>query len=309
MRSEKARILVNVFGSYIERGDELLFSCPYCDHRKKKFSVNIEKGYYKCWVCDERGRNVSRAIRKFGNFSHFREWQEITGKVNLNDFDKIFSEEEEKVETIISLPAEFKSLANNYLPPQAKPFLSYLSNRGVTREEIVKWKIGYCTEGEYKNRVIIPSFNEDGQVTYFIARTIVGDWKKYKNPPVSKDIIFNDLYVDWEEDIVLVEGVFDAINAGNSVPILGSTLREDSKLFKKILSSGVKVYTGLDSDAKEKELKIIKMLMSYGVEVSKIDTTGFEDIGEMNSRAFRDRLGNADSMDSEQHLIHKIMSI
>ena len=66
---------------------------------------------------------------------------------------------------------------------------------------------------------------------------------------------------------------------------------------------------GLDSDAKEKELKIIKMLMSYGVEVSKIDTTGFEDIGEMNSRAFRDRLGNADSMDSEQHLIHKIMSI
>jgi len=310
MRSEKVRVLANVFGSYIERGDELLFMCPYCDHRKKKFSVNIEKGYYKCWVCDQRGRNVSRAIRKFGNFSHFREWQELTGKLNLSEFDNIFSQkEEEETETIISLPPEFRSLANKDLPPQATPFMNYLKKRGITRGDIVKWKIGYCSEGEYKNRIIIPSFNEDGHVTYFIARTIVGDWKKYKNPPVSKDIIFNDLYVDWEEDVVLVEGVFDAINAGNSIPILGSTMREDSKLFKKILLSGVKIFIGLDADASQKASKIIKMLMSYGVEVSKIDTSGFEDIGDMNSKTFNNRLSSAEKMTSDRHLIDKIMSI
>ena len=56
---------------------------------------------------------------------------------------------------------------------------------------------------------------------------------KYLNPPVSKNVVFNELYVDWDEAVVIVEGVFDAITVGqNGIPILGSSLREESKLFK-----------------------------------------------------------------------------
>ena len=51
------------------------------------------------------------------------------------------------------------------------------------------------------------------------------------NPPTAKSkIIFNELYIDWNEDLTLTEGVFDAIIAGqNSVPILGSSLKQQVK--------------------------------------------------------------------------------
>ena len=53
------------------------------------------------------------------------------------------------------------------------------------------------------------------------------------NPEASRDIVFNQLYLDFDEDLTIVEGVFDAIIAGpNAVPILGSTLNEDSALRK-----------------------------------------------------------------------------
>mgnify|MGYP005631781647 CR=1 FL=1 len=41
---------------------------------------------------------------------------------------------------------------------------------------------------------------------YFVARTYNGDAYKYKNPNASKDIIFNELFIDWNTDLVLVEG-------------------------------------------------------------------------------------------------------
>ena len=310
MRSEKVRILKNTLGHAFERGDELLFTCPYCRHHKRKFSVNIEKNYYKCWVCDKRGRNVGRVIRRFGSLTHFREWQDIVGKVDLGGFDNLFGEKiEENTETILTLPPEFRSLANKDLPKSAKPFMSYLSRRGVSKEDIIKWKIGYCTEGEYKNRIIIPSFNKDGFVNYFVARSIGDDWQKYKNPPASKDIVFNDLYVDWHEDIVIVEGVFDAIKAGNGIPILGSTLRDGGKLFRAIVASGAKVFLALDADANDKADRIIQSLMSYGVEVSKIDTSGYEDIAEMPDSKYEERKTNAVFMTSENHLWQRLASI
>ena len=310
MRSEKVRILRSVLGSSYDRGSELLFTCPYCRHHKRKFSVNIEKNYYKCWICDKRGRNVGRVIRNFGSLTHFREWQDLVGKVDLSDFDDLFGTKvEEETETILKLPEEFKSLANKCLPRSASPFLRYLSQRGVTRKEIIKWKIGYCSEGDYKNRVIIPSFNKDGFVNYYVARSIGDDWQKYKNPPASKDIIFNELYVDWHEDLIIVEGIFDAIRAGNSIPILGSTLRDGGKLFKAIVASGAKVFLALDEDASDKADRIIESLMSYGVDVSKIDTSGYEDIAEMPMDKFRERKKGATFMTSDNHLLERLASI
>ena len=71
---------------------------------------------------------------------------------------------------------------------------------------------------------------------------------KYKNPKVSKDIIFNGLNVDWDSDIVLVEGVFHAMKCRNAIPLLGSTLRENSILFQKICERKPNVYLALDDD-------------------------------------------------------------
>jgi DNA primase len=124
-------------------------------------------------------------------------------------------------EAKIELPQEFVSLANKNLPLSANRALRYLKERGITQEQIVRWKMGFCYDGEYGGRIIVPSFGTSGYPNYFIARSYVGHNMKYKNPRSSKNVVFNDLFTNWNDDLVIVEGVFDAINAGNAVPILG----------------------------------------------------------------------------------------
>ena len=41
-------------------------------------------------------------------------------------------------------------------------------------------------------------FDMDGYVNYFIARSFSNHWMWYKNPNASRDIIFNELNIDWD---------------------------------------------------------------------------------------------------------------
>ena len=115
-----------------------------------------------------------------------------------------------------------------------------------------------------------------GDINYFIARSYVGHSWRYLNPPAKKDVIFNELFIDWDEPITLVEGVFDAIAAGeNAIPVLGSTLRDKTKLFQAIALNDTPVYLAFDQDAEKKTGQIIKNMLYYDIELYKIDVSGF----------------------------------
>jgi len=302
--TEKIKILKDVLGYYHKSGDEYLFMCKKCGHDKRKLSVNIDKNVFKCWICDYRGNNLFRLVKKYGSFLQKQEWEKYTNTTDLSfSLDNLFStEEQEEEKVLLSLPEEFISLTSKKLPFSSIEPLKYLSQRKVTKEDILKWKIGYCNKGEYKNRIIIPSFDEDGKVNYFIARAYGKEWPNYKNPNVSKDIVFNHLYTDFKNDLVLVEGVFDAINAENAVPILGSSLREDSKLFQEIVKWDTTVYVALDPDAEKKAMKMIKNLLLYGIEVYKINVSGYKDVGEMTKKEFLKRKMEAIEITNEEYL-------
>ena len=303
------KILNEALGRGMDRGSEILFHCPKCNHRKSKLSVNIVKNVFKCWICDYRGRSVRRLIRSFGSYTQLQKWDAIFGREDLERFDDLFAERSvERNDQTVDLPEEFISLCHDNIPKTGLYARNYLNSRGITDSEIVKWKIGYCFSGEYRNRIVIPSFNDDGNVSYFVARSYNGDTYKYKNPRASKNIVFNELYVNWNEDLILVEGVFDAINAGNSVPILGSTLRTDSSLIKKIVYNDTPVYVALDPDAAEKERKVIKTLLKYDVELYKIDVTGYEDVGSMPKDVFEERKQNATFIDRDNYLLLDLLS-
>ena len=120
--------------------------------------------------------------------------------------------------------------------------------------------------------------------------------------------MFNDLFIDWNEDLVLVEGVFDALIAGNAVPILGSTLRAESKLLRKIVQNDTPIYVALDPDAAAKERKIIQMLLRYDIEVYKVDVSGYEDVGSMPKGVFEERKSNANLIDRDDYLLLDLLS-
>lgn len=211
-------------------------------------------------------------------------------------FDSLFAEEkkEEPLQRI-DLPNEFRSLLDDrhYLASDSEFFLK--KERGLTEDDIFFWKIGYCTSGEYRDRIVVPSFDREGYINYFIARSYdKTTWPPYLNPDLSKNIIFNELYIEWDEPITLVEGVFDAIKAGhNSVPLLGSSLNKKMILYKRILKLRPTVFLALDSDAERKSLNIISDFLENDIEVYYVDLKPFNDVGQMTPQEFKLRKENA----------------
>jgi len=306
---EAKRILYETFGNYRESGSELLFACPACDHHKRKLSINLGKNAFKCWVCDYRGRNIRRLIRRYGSYTQLQKWDQTTNWIDLEKFADLFMERsKEESKERVEFPTQFLSLASKNLPATAKFAYRYLRDRGVTSDDIVRWKIGYCFDGEYRNRIVIPSFDDDGDINYFAARSYNGDSYKYKNPRASKNIIFNELFVDWSADLTIVEGAFDAIVAGNAVPILGSTLRKDSRLLRKIVLNDTPIYLALDPDAIEKERRLIQMLLRYDIELYKINISGYEDVGAMSKEDFFKRKKEASFIDGDNYLLLNLLS-
>ena len=296
--NKKTTILQGILGNSYNTRDELLFYCPFCKHHKRKLSINLDKSVFKCWVCDTKG-GISYLVRHFGSIDDRHQWELLNQEIDMSSAETMFEEKATTDKQIIKLPKEFLCLARKDLPYSAKEALAYLMSRGISTTDILYYKMGYCDAGKYRNRIIIPSFDKNGDCNYFSARTYGNDWLKYKNPPAAKNIIFNDLLVDWDSPITLVEGAFDAIKIKNSIPILGSTLSENTKLFKKIVIKQSKVYLGLDKDALSKSLQMIFSMLEYGIEVYFLDTTKIDDIGSITKFEAEKLKENSQLMNTE----------
>lgn len=295
---KKENILQDVLGNSYKTRDELLFHCPFCKHHKKKLSVNLDKSVFKCWVCDTKG-GISYLVKRFGTINNRHDWELLNQEIDMSSIETMFAENNDEVKEVVDLPKQYLCLARRDLPYSAKEALSYLMSRGIPKSDILYYKMGYCDTGKYRKRIIIPSFDESGDCNYFSARTYGTDWLKYKNPPSTKNIIFNDLLVDWDSPITLVEGAFDAIKIKNSIPILGSTLNENTKLFKKIATKQPKVYLGLDKDALTKSLQMIFSMLEYGIDVYFLDTTKIDDIGSITKLEAERLKENSQPMNTE----------
>ena len=59
----------------------------------------------------------------------------------------------------------------------------------------------------------------------------------------------------------------------------------------------------LDADAAKKEAKIISLLIEYGIELYKIDTSDYEDVAVMPKRVFERRKEKATVITSRDYLL------
>ena len=237
-------------------------------------------------------------------------WADISGRVDMSqDITALFDPPAILPPPEIGLPDSFVSLYKNKSAMVIRP-RRYLFGRGLSEEDFALYKIGYCTSGKYRDRVIVPSFDRAGRLNYFVARALGSVTPKYFNPPTPANLVFNECMIDWDEPIILVEGVFDAIKAGqNAIPLLGSYLRSNGVLFMALVMGHKITYLALDANMERSEMKLAGVLSRAGQETYIVDTTAVEDVGAMTRSQFDLAKKEAIFWCDEYYLIKEISGI
>jgi DNA primase len=250
-------------GTKLKKFDEYMYWSPFVSHHKPKLQINVKTQKWHCWVSNVGGRTLFQLLKKVNaSNQHFDELKELVG-----DLPHYTKNTDTKLKKVVQLPDEFTPLWNGTDSIVKRHALSYLYKRGITDSDMLKYNIGYCDEGLYSNRIIIPSYDCDGQLNFFVGRDFYNSKMKYRNSTTTKNIIGFDLFINWDEPIILCEGVFDAMAfKRNAIPLFGKNIM--SSLQKKIIESRVKViYLALDNDALEDAIKISDNFINNGIDV------------------------------------------
>jgi transcription elongation factor Elf1 len=174
-------ILINLVDSVLGKGKDTsrnnrAYHCPFCNHHKPKLEINFEttdkgENFWNCWVCNTKGKKLYNLFKQI-NVPQ----EKIEELKSLVSYSKTYKDEKIIVEEKIKLPEEYQPLIdisqNNIIGRRA---LAYLKKRKVTQYDILKYDIGYCETGPYANMIIIPSYDCNGNLNYFTARSFEKD--------------------------------------------------------------------------------------------------------------------------------------
>ena len=289
--SSKAALLRRAFGSVEISRDQVnvAVKCPNCaDARssKRKLVVRLDDGRYHCWVCGLKGRKVASLFRKYAP-SHVEELKDF----GWSDRGRSTVGPIEDEEPDIEIPQGFVLLANSLSSrdPDVKETVRYIRGRGMSIRDLWYYKVGTTTKGRFRRRAIIPSFDAEGNLNYYAARSIDDTTHmKYLNAKVpKKQVIFNELNIRWDKELTVVEGPLDLVKCDdNATCLLGSYLAEDSNLFRKIIRNQTPIVLALDTDARLKAHNLARVLSSYGIRVRLAALSPALDVGDLSRAQF-----------------------
>lgn len=287
MSYQLINLLDTILGTHQKHAHgEYYWSCPFCHHHKPKLAINVAKGAWHCWVCNASGKKLLSLFRKLACSR-----EQIAELATILQEDIKYVQTDNVVANLV-LPKEYTPLWQPSNLLSYKQALRYVTSRGLTAGDILRYQIGYCSEGMYADRIIVPSFDADGKLNYFVGRSLYEDGMKYKNPPVSKNVIGFENSINWNYPIVLCEGVYDAMAIKrNAIPLLGKTM--PSKLVSKIVTENVEyIYLALDNDALRQTAQIAESLMKDGRSVYVVELEG-KDPSELGFERMSSLIRNA----------------
>ena len=200
--------------------------CPFHNEKTPSFCVNPQKGIFKCFGCGEGGDAIS-FLMKINNQSFSEVIKDLAQEFGIelpafNGDSAQHKEEKQQIKDLLKETCDY--YYNNLLTlPEAKVALDYLTKRGITKEIIDEYKIGFSTKGytdlqnkfkskytpvifekagltvptekgdavdRFRNRIMIPIRDESGSVIAFGARAVLeGQNPKYLNSPDT--ILYN----------------------------------------------------------------------------------------------------------------------
>lgn len=256
-------------GFWIEE-EEYQIQCPICrDHPTHNHcNLNPVKNLYHCYYCGAGG-GLTNFIKKYGDAEPLTSRTGITQK---KEYEKI---DFEQFKTITKLEGVMGRSAK-----------AYLLKRGITEKEIESHDFRYGTHGKFYGRVLMP-ICENGSLVCFSARAFFDYVQpKYLFPHTGETLLttseaiwrFDEALKQKPKNIVLTEGIFDAIFVNRIVGVFGMSVMSSElskgQLYKLLKLPDFTLFIILlDSDASEKAIKMAREIHKYrqNVEVAFLE--------------------------------------
>ncbi|WP_456278252.1 DNA primase [Bacillus sp. AK128] len=315
--------IVDVVSEYVQlkkQGRNYFGLCPFHGENSPSFSVSTDKQIYHCFGCGAGG-NIFSFLMEIEGVSFIEAVQqaaeradvELPHSIEQTTSSKLSTHEAKMIEAHELLKKFYHHLLVNTKEGQEP--LEYLTNRGITRETIDMFGIGYSPsswdfgtkflqkrgfsldllesagisirnpEGRYfdrfRNRVMFPLWNLQGQVSAFSGRVIQGGEPKYLNSPEtdifqkSKTLYGFHLarsHIRKKQQVILLEGFVDVIalhraDFTNSIATMGTALTEEQiKIIKRNVDHVTVCYDS-DKAGVEAAYRASSMLKAAGCEV------------------------------------------
>ena len=160
-----------------KRGKEYVGLSPFKNEKTPSFTVNDEKEFYHCFSTSEHG-NIFDFVMKTQNLKFGEAVKSLANLAGMRPYT--FSKEDEEREKNWK---EYKSIYSKYAEwyhnqlfknPEAEIAKNYLKQRGLTIEEVKKFKIGYVTKNPEYYEELSKEFEEkklkDSGLFYFDER-------------------------------------------------------------------------------------------------------------------------------------------
>lgn len=222
------------FDDIVIKGNEILLNSVFCEDRKHHLwcnptggKTNSQYGVYHCWKTDEKGSLIGLVMHV--DKCSFEEACEILDSSHgtIADLEKKVQELFDRKNQNESQPPEIKQNLKLEIPINCYLFEDLPSSNRLRNlaEEYLKSRLiesnglFVCTGGRYKNRIIIPYYDKQGNLIYYNGRYIgdPGSNLRYLGPPkelgIGKgDVIFSQEWPKKGDKIYIAEGEFDAMS-------------------------------------------------------------------------------------------------
>lgn len=282
-----------------KKGSNYWGLCPFHGEKTPSFSVNAERGFFKCFGCGVGGDAIT-FLMKIRNWDYMQTIKYLAERYNveLPEYNGDGGKHKEERTLLTEACKKAVEFYQDILlsSPSDNIAVKYLNNRDITPAIISKFSLGLSlkepnmlynklkrdyddsilekaglilksNQGRYidrfRNRIIIPIQNEQGEYIAFGARAIEdGQNPKYLNssdsPIYNKSRILYGLYtakeaIKQEDSVVIMEGYFDVISAQahgihNAIASCGTSMTlEHVKMLSKYTRSR-RIYLSFDTD-------------------------------------------------------------
>jgi len=249
-------------------GMHFLARCRLCGDSKKskykkRFNLDWNNGVpgWNCFNCGEHG-NFYELYSKLKGVSyddakrHLYKFDKDKIKRYIEDKSKKSIKKEKKKydETFNWIIDKSYGLEQTDMGLIKRNYIKQLNDFYQSRKIPYEYRLYICHSGRYRNRIIIPIFDENNDIIYFQARRAPKSTlePKYDNPIAPKELcILNKHKFKRDKYIIIHEGLIDAFMVGEQgTSCLGKEISENLlyELFK-LTDTGIIIALDNDTEA------------------------------------------------------------